>query len=45
MALHDRGYGKPTQHIEADVSVYDSLSYEDKLALLAALDELDGVRH
>ncbi len=37
----DRGYGKATQHIEAEISVYDSLSYEDKLVLLAALEELD----
>ncbi len=34
----DRGYGKVTQHIEAESSVYDSLSFDDKLALLEALD-------
>ncbi len=38
----DRGYGKATQHIEAEISVYDSLSYDDKVALLAALDSLDA---
>ncbi len=34
----DRGYGKATQHIEAETSVYDSLGFDDKLALLEALD-------
>ncbi len=38
----DRGYGKATQHIEAEISVYDSLSYDDKVALLEALEVLDG---
>ncbi len=41
-AALDRGWGKATQHIEAENSVYDSLSYDDKVALLAALDALDG---
>ncbi len=36
----DRGYGKATQHIEAEVNVYDSLSYHDQKVLLAALEEL-----
>ncbi len=40
--LLDRGHGKATQHIEAKVNFYDSLSYDDKVALLAALDSLDG---
>ncbi len=40
--LLDRGHGKATQHIEAEVTVYDSLSLADKQALLAALDALDG---
>ena len=39
-ALLDRGNGKPTRHIEAEISVYDSLSFDDKQALLAALDAL-----
>ncbi len=47
----DRGYGKATQHIEAEVNVYDSLSYDDQKVLLAALEELgiggddDATRH
>jgi phage terminase small subunit len=40
-AILDRGYGKAPQIIEADVSVYDSLSFEAKRILLAALDSLD----
>ena len=39
--LLDRGYGKATQLIEAKISVYDSLSFDDKLALLEALEALD----
>ncbi len=38
----DRGYGKATQHIEAEISVYDSLSFAEKKALLAAFDTLAG---
>ncbi len=38
----DRGYGKATQHIEANVNVYDSLSFAEKKALLAAFDTLAG---
>ncbi len=41
-AALDRGWGKPTQAIEAEISVYDSLSFADKQALLAALDALDA---
>ena len=44
--LLDRGHGKATQHIEAEVSVYDSLSLAEKQALLEVIDEviddLDG---
>ncbi len=36
----DRAYGKATQHTEAEVSIYDSLSLEEKEALLGALDDL-----
>ncbi len=36
----DRGYGKAVQHIEAEISIYDSLSLDDKVALLEALDVL-----
>ena len=36
----DRGHGKAVQHIEAEISVYDSLSFDDRLTLLEALDAL-----
>ncbi len=32
--------GKATQHIEAEISVYDSLDFDDKLTVLEALDGL-----
>ncbi len=38
----DRGYGKAVQHIEAEISVYDSLSLAEKEALLAILESLDA---
>ncbi len=41
VALLDRGHGKAVQHIEAEVSVYDSLGLEEQQALLAALEMLD----
>ncbi len=41
IALLDRGHGKAVQHIEAEVSVYDSLGLEEQQALLAALEMLD----
>ena len=37
----DRGYGKAVQHIEAEVSVYDSLGLAEKETLLAVLESLD----
>lgn len=41
--LLERGWGKATQHIEANVNVFDQLSIEDKQAILAALDaDADG---
>ncbi len=40
--LLDRGHGKATQIIEAEKSVYDSLSFAEKKALLAAFDTLAG---
>ncbi len=40
--LLDRGHGKAVQHIEAEISVYDSLSLGEKEALLAVLDTLIG---
>ncbi|MFZ1009341.1 MAG: hypothetical protein WAN65_21040 [Candidatus Sulfotelmatobacter sp.] len=41
-ALLDRGYGKPTQHIEANVSIFDKLSLDEQRALSAALSTLAG---
>ncbi len=45
-SLLDRGHGKATQNIEAELSVYDSLSLAEKQALLEVIDEviddLDG---
>ena len=38
--LLDRGHGKAVQHIEAEVSVYDSLSLPEKQALLEIIDEI-----
>jgi hypothetical protein len=41
--LLERGWGKATQHIEANINVIDQLSLEEKTALLAALDDIaDG---
>ncbi len=40
--LLDRGHGKAVQHIEAEISVYDSLGLDEKQALLAILDSLDA---
>ncbi len=38
----DRGWGKAVQHIEAEISIYDSLSFDEKQALLTALDAVSG---
>ena len=40
-SILDRGHGKAVQHIEAEISVYDSLDLPQKQALLEALDALD----
>ncbi len=40
-SILDRGHGKAVQHIEAEISVYDSLSLGEKEALLAVLESLD----
>ncbi len=40
--LLDRGHGKAVQHIEAEISIYDSLGLDEKQALLIALDALAG---
>ena len=39
-SLLDRGHGKAVQHIEAEISVYDSLSLPEKQALLEIIDEI-----
>lgn len=39
-AILDRGYGKPTQHIEANVSVLDQLSTDDLATLDAVITGL-----
>lgn len=38
----ERGHGKPTQHIEADVNVFDNLTLDQRRALDAALVALAG---
>lgn len=40
----DRGYGKPTQHIEAEPNVLDSLTYEQRVILINALKTLEEER-
>jgi hypothetical protein len=37
IAVLDRGWGKPTQAVDANVSVLDRMSDDEQLALLAAL--------
>ncbi len=42
-SILDRGHGKAVQHIEAEISVYDSLSLPEKQALLEVIESLlDG---
>ncbi len=36
----DRGFGKAVQHIEAEISVYDSLGLAEQQALLGILDTI-----
>lgn len=40
VVLIERGHGKAVQHIEAEVNLYDSLGFNDKIILLEALDAL-----
>lgn len=40
--LLERGHGKPTQHIEADVNLFDNLTLDQRRALDAALVALSG---
>lgn len=39
-SLLDRGHGKATQHIAAEVSVYDSLSFDEREAMLGTVRAL-----
>ncbi len=39
-SLLDRGHGKAVQHIEAEISVYDSLGLSEKQALLEVIESL-----
>jgi hypothetical protein len=41
-AILDRGYGKPTQTIDANVSILDKLSDAEQRALLSVLDAIEG---
>ena len=41
-AILDRGYGKPSQTIEANVTFLDKLSDAERIALLAVLDAIEG---
>ncbi len=36
-SLLDRGHGKATQHIEADINVYEDLSFDEREAMLGTL--------
>jgi hypothetical protein len=38
----DRGWGKPTQAVDANVSFFDRLSDYDPQALLAVLEAIEG---
>ena len=41
-ALLDRGWGKPTQPIDANVNIFDRLTEHEQAGLLAALDAIAG---
>jgi Family of unknown function (DUF5681) len=43
-AILDRGWGKPTQPIEANVNWTDSISLEEKEAMLAVLEAVKAAR-
>jgi hypothetical protein len=42
IAILDRGWGKPTQAVEANVSVFDRMTDDEQRVLLAALEALKG---
>lgn len=41
-ALLDRGYGKPTQHVQAEVSVFERMGLDDRYALESAIAAIVG---
>jgi hypothetical protein len=40
IAILDRGWGKPTQAVDANVSVLDRMTDDEQRAILAALEAL-----
>jgi hypothetical protein len=42
IAILDRGWGKPTQVVDANVSVLDRMTDDEQRAILAALEALKG---
>jgi hypothetical protein len=40
-AILDRGYGKPPQTVDANLTIFDRMSDAEQRALLAALEALD----
>jgi hypothetical protein len=40
IAVLDRGWGKPTQQVAANVSFFDQMSDEEQRIMLAALEAL-----
>jgi hypothetical protein len=42
IAVLDRGWGKPTQAVDANLSFFDGLTDHDRQALLAALEAIQA---
>ena len=42
IAVLDRGWGKPAQTVNANVSVFDQMTVDEQKAMLAALEALKG---
>jgi hypothetical protein len=42
IAVLDRGWGKPTQQVAANVSLFDQMSDEEQRTMLSALEALRG---
>jgi hypothetical protein len=40
IAILDRGWGKPTQAVEANVNIFDQMTDDEQKMLLAALEAL-----